>query len=342
MSEAATGFPDPAPVIDLIEAFRRSKAMFAAVSLGVFERLAEERSDAVTLAAQIRANPDAVERLLDACAGLGFLEKKNTTYSCTPVALTYLCRSSPRTMTGYILYSNRLLYPLWGNLEDAVREGTPRWMQTFQMEGPIFAHFFKTEESKQEFLAGMHGFGLISSPQVVAAFDLSGFRRLVDLGGATGHLVIAACERYPTMRAAVFDLAPVIEVARPYVSGSQVGERVELLAGDFFCDPLPEADLFSLGRILHDWSEAKIRGLLGRIYDRLPRGGALLIAERLLEEEKTGPTFALMQSLNMLVCTEGKERTFSEYAALLREAGFRAVEARRTGAPLDAILAVRR
>jgi len=184
MSEASTGLPDPAPVVDLIEAFRRSKAMFAAVSLGVFDRLAEGRADAATLAAQIRANPDALERLLDACTGLGFLDKKNKTYSCTPVASTYLCRSSPRTMTGYILYSNRQLYALWGNLEDAVREGTPRWMQTFHMEGPIFAQFFKTEESKREFLAGMHGFGLISSPHVVAAYDLNRFRRLVDLGGA--------------------------------------------------------------------------------------------------------------------------------------------------------------
>jgi acetylserotonin N-methyltransferase len=341
VSRVTRQIPDPAPVIDLIEAFRRSKAMFAAVSLGVFDRLADAPTNAATLAAQIPANPDALERLLDACASLGLLEKKNETYFCTPVASTYLCRSSPRAMTGYILYSNRLLYALWGNLEDAVREGTPRWTQTFQREGPIFDHFFKTEESKREFVAGMHGFGLISSPGVVAAFDLSRFQRLVDLGGATGHLARAACERYTTLRAAVFDLVPVIDVARQYVTGSPVGERIELLIGDFFRDPLPEADLFSLGRILHDWSETKIHGLLGKIYERLPRGGALLIAERLLEEEKTGPTSALMQSLNMLVCTEGKERTLSEYAALLRQSGFTEVEGRRTGAPLDAILAVK-
>ena len=81
--------------------------------------------------------------------------------------------------------------------------------------------------------------------------------------------------------------------------------------------------------------------MLGKIYDRLPRGGALLVAERLLEEEKTGPTSALIQSLNMLVCTEGKERTFSECAALLRETGFTEVESRKTGGPLDAVLAVK-
>lgn len=341
MSEPSTSLPDPAPVIDLIEAFRRSKTMFAAVALGLFDRLAEQPADVVTLAAQIHADPGALERLLDACVALGFLGQNAKSYACTPVAATYLCRSSPRTLTGYILYSNRMLYALWGNLEDAVREGTPRWTQTFGVEAPIFAHFFKTEEAKREFLAGMHAFGLISSPRVVEAFDLSRFRRLVDLGGATGHLVIAACERYPALMAAVFDLAPVIDVARECVAASRVKERIELLPGDFFRDPLPEADLYSLGRIIHDWPEEKIRGLLQEICDRLPRGGALLIAERLLDEDKTGPLAALMQSLNMLVCTEGKERTLSEYTALLREAGFRQVDGRKTGAPLDAILAVK-
>ena len=334
--------PDPAPVIDLIEAFRRSKIMFAAVALGVFDRLAPEPLSASSLAGRIRANPDALERLLDACVGLGLLRKDGQTYACTPVALTYLRRSSPQTLAGYILYSNRMLYALWGNLDDAVREGTARWTQTFQVDGPIFDHFFKTEESKREFLAGMHGFGLLSSPRVVAAFDLGRFRRLVDLGGATGHLAVAACERYPQLRAAVFDLPAVIEVAREYISASGAGGRIDLAPGDFFRDPLPEADLFSVGRIIHDWSEAKIRALLRKVYDRLPAGGALLVAERLLDEDKTGPAQALIQSLNMLVCTEGTERTLSEYAALLGEAGFAEIEGRRTGAPLDAILAVKR
>lgn len=342
LSSQAENFPDPSPVVDLIEAFRRSKAMFAAVALGVFDRLGEAPADATALAAQIGANGDALERLLDSCVGLGLLLKKSGVYSNQPVAETYLRRSSPRTMAGYILYSNRALYPMWGNLEDAVREGTHRWQQTFGLDGLIFDHFFRTEESRREFVAGMHGFGLISSPRVVEAFDLSGFHHLVDLGGATGHLAVAACERFPGLRAKIFDLAPVIESAREYLAQSNVAHRVEPIAGDFFRDALPEADLYSLGRILHDWSEEKIGALLAKIYQRLPSGGALLIAERLLDEDKTGPVPALLQSLNMLVCTEGKERTLSEYTALLRKAGFAEVQGRKTGAPLDAILAVRR
>lgn len=331
--------PDPSPVIDLIEAFRRSKTMFVAVSMGVFDRLAKGAADASTLASELGANAGALERLLDGCVALGFLRKEGAVYSNLPVADTFLRRSSPQTLAGYILYSNRALYPLWGNLEDAVREGKARWKQTFDLDGPIFDHFFRTEEAKREFIAGMHGFGLLSSPRVVAAFDLSGFRRLVDLGGATGHLAAAACERYPQLRAAVYDLPRVIGLAQEFPYPER--DRMEFIAGDFFSDPLPDADLYSLGRILHDWSETKIQTLLAKIHARLPRGGALLIAERILDEDRSGPLSVHMQSLNMLVCTEGKERTLSEYAALLHAAGFGEVEGRKTGASVDAILAVK-
>jgi len=327
--------PDPAPVLDLIEAFRRSKTMFAAAALGVFDRLAEGPLEAADLARG--CDLDAMTRLLDACVALGLLARERDRYRNTPAAQTYLIRSGEHTLAGYVLYSNAALFRLWSGLEDAVREGTDRWRQTFGWEGPLFSHFFKTDEAMRDFLLGMHGFGLLSSPSVVAAFDLSGYRRLVDLGGATGHLALAASKRYPGLEAAVFDLPRVIGFAREFVPD----HRLELIAGDFFTDPLPMADLFAVGRILHDWSEEKIRRLLARIYQRLSPGGALLIAEKLLDEDKRGPVAAHMQSLNMLICTEGRERTESEYRALLTAAGFARIQARRTGTPLDALLAVK-
>jgi acetylserotonin N-methyltransferase len=171
---------------------------------------------------------------------------------------------------------------------------------------------------------------------VAAAFDLSGFRRLVDLGGATGHLAVAAKQRYPELSVAVYDLPEVIPIAREYT-----GDDVELIAGDFFADALPDADLFAVGRILHDWSDERIYALLAKIYARLPSGGGLLVAERLLTDDKTGPVPALMQSLNMLVCTDGRERTIAEYKELLRRVGFCRVDARSTGVPLDAVLAIK-
>ena len=214
--------PNPAPVLDLIQAFRRSKTMFAAVSLGVFDRLGDGAADATTLAQELGANADALERLLDSCVALGLLEKEGALYSNSPVAKTYLTRSSPNTLAGYILYSDRALYPLWGNLEAAIREGTNRWEQTFGGEASIFEHFFRTEEARRDFLSGMDGFGQLSSPAVVAAFDLGRFHRLVDLGGGTGHLALAACARYPQLQGAVFDLPGAIATAREYVGRASV------------------------------------------------------------------------------------------------------------------------
>lgn len=300
-------------VLDLIDAFRRSKTMFAAVELGIFD--GRRPSDCKELA-----------RLLDACVALGLLEKRGDTYVNTDEADKFLRSDSPDTLTGYIRYSNSALYPMWGHLEDAVREGGPRWKQTFGWDGPIFSHFFRTPEAMREFQQGMHGFGRLSSPAVVAAFDLSRFRRLVDLGGGTGHLAEAARERYPHLQTAVFDLPRVAEM----FPGT--------IAGDFFIDPLPPADLYSLGRILHDWSPEKIDKLLVKIHAALPAGGGLLIAEKLLAPNYVS---AHMQSLNMLIVTEGRERSAPEYETLLRAAGFSEVQSHRTSAPVDAILAMK-
>jgi acetylserotonin N-methyltransferase len=139
----------------------------------------------------------------------------------------------------------------------------------------------------------------------------------------------------------VFDLPDAVPIAREVVGASTVADRVEVVSGDFFTDPLPDGDLYALGRILHDWTEEKVLRLLARVHERLPAGGALLIAEKLLQEDRAGPRWALMQHLNMLLCTEGKERTLAEYEALLRKVGFAEVHGRRTDSPLDAVLAIK-
>jgi len=334
---------DPSLILELIEAFRRSKVMFAAVSLGVFDALERSGADATSLAAALKLQPGPLEELLNACVALGLLQKTGPKYNNEPVAGCYLCRNSYHTLRGYILYSNDVLFRMWAHMEDAIREGTPRWSQTFDgATASIFGYFFRTSEAKEDFLRGMHGLGLLSSDKVVEAFDLSGFRRMIDLGGATGHLAISACRKYPELHAAIFDLPEVLETTRSCIGKSgNVAERIEVLSGDFFRDELPQGDLFALGRILHDWSEPQIRELLTRIYRRLPAGGALLIAEKIVDPDKSGPLPALLQSLNMLICTHGKERTLEEYRQLLEDSGFTGVQGARTGAYLDAILAMR-
>ncbi len=334
--------PEPTAVLDLIHAFRRSKTMFAAVAMGIFDRLSQSPARSSELAAALGANPAAMEALLDSCAALGLLHKREGIYRNDAAAETYLVSTSPHTLSGYIRYSNQALYSMWGNLEQAVMEGTPRWKQTFGLEGPIFSSFFRTEDAKRDFLRGMHGFGMLTSPKIVEAFDLSPYRRMVDLGGATGHLVIAACEHYPNLRGVVLDLPEAVDSAREFVAASAARSRIEIRGADFFRDRLPDADLYSLGRILHDWNDETIAALLHKISDQLPANGALLIAEKLLNEDGVGPLGANMQCLNMLVVTEGRERSLSQYTHFLRRAGFNRITGRRTETPLDAILALKR
>ncbi|MBI4587157.1 MAG: homocysteine methyltransferase [Planctomycetes bacterium] len=328
-------------VAGILDGFRISKAVFTAVSLGLFDRLHDGPATAAELASALGCQEHALERLLGACAGLGLLAVEKGRWRNLSAAERLLRVRSPETLSGYILYSDRILYRLWARLAEALREGTHRWEQEFGRREGIFEHFFASEEDKLAFLAGMHGQGLLSSPAAAAAFDLSRFRQLVDLGGATGHLAIEACKRYPRLRATVFDLPPVVPVAQRYIRAAGLESRIDTASGDFFKDPLPPGDLYAAGRILHDWSEEKVRFLLKKIHDRLPAGGGLLICEKILNDQKDGPATALLQSLNMLVCTEGRERTGGEYEALVREAGFASFQARRTERGVDAMLATK-
>ena len=340
---AADTPPDPAPVLDLLTAFRRSKVMFAAISLGVFDALAAGPKSVAALAKELAADPDALERLLGACAAIGLLTRSGGGFANTPAATVYLTSDSPRRMLGYAGYSDKVLWKLWDNLADAVREGSNRWKQTFDRDaGDIFASLYVDDAARREFLMGMHGFGCISSPVVVGAVDLGRFTTFVDLGAATGHLTVAALRRWPNLRGVVFDLPEALPLAKELTDATEVAGRVNYIGGDFFADQLPAGDVYALGRILHDWSEPKIAKLLAKIYAALPVGGAVFVVEKMLADDKTGPVWATLQSLNMLVCTEGKERTASEYEALLKAAGFADIKAVRTDAPVDGIIAFKR
>jgi acetylserotonin O-methyltransferase len=322
----AASMDDPTPILELIDGFRRSKTLFAAVKLGIFDG--------------VRPPGAAARRLLDACVALSLLERRGSEYINTALADKYLRSDRLESLAGYIRCANDDAYERWGQLDLAMIEGPgplrrpSRLERLSRMLGRIFRRSKTFPDRNRDFMAGMHAFGLISSPRVAAAFDLSRFRRFVDLGGSTGHLAMALQQQYPEMNVAVFDLQPVIQLTRNYT-----GDRAALFAGNFFTAPLPPADLYGLGKVLHNHTEDNIRLLLGRIYSALPERGGLLLSERLLEEDRSGPLHVHMSSLNMLVSGGGTERTFSEYRELLVEAGFKTVDWRKTGAPVDAILA---
>jgi len=335
--------PDPPPdrVVDLMEAFRRSQVLFTAVNLRIFESLEGSPKSLVELASEAGLPMVSLEQLLTACQALGLTSRVDGVFQNTPITSQYLVESSPSNLLGYIRFSDIAVYRMWGQLTDAVREGSNRWDQVFGGRENFFDNVYADASSLKEFIGGMHGLGVITSPTLVTTFDLGQFRHLVDLGGATGHLAMAACQAWPHLKATVYDLAPVCAVAEEHIARANLQPSVAVRSGDFFVDPWPEADLFALGRILHDWNEDKIHFLLRKCFENLPQRGGLLICEKLLNEEKDGPVSAALQSLNMLVITEGRERTASEYTALLKSAGFGDVQARKTGKYLDVILAIK-
>jgi acetylserotonin O-methyltransferase len=143
LSQSQPESPSPLPIIELMEAFRRSKTMFVALSVGVFDLLERAPANLASMARELELQSGPLERLLDACVGLGLLRKEGSRYANQAVASAYLCRNKEGSLAGYILYSDQVLFPLWTHLEDAIREGTPRWAQAFGIEGGIFDHFFR-------------------------------------------------------------------------------------------------------------------------------------------------------------------------------------------------------
>ncbi|KAG9349356.1 hypothetical protein JZ751_027799 [Albula glossodonta] len=171
---------------------------------------------------------------------------------------------------------------------------------------------------------------------------LAGRHRAYDQKGAqhgcSGALAKQCTAAYPGSVVTIFDLSKVVHMAKEHFVSAE-DDRILFHEGDFFKDPLPEADLYILARILHDWTDQRSLELLTKVQQSCKQGGGVLLVEALLDEDNSGPLTAQLYSLNMLVQTEGRERKASEYAALLTAAGFTHVQVQRTGKIYDAVLA---
>ncbi|ELV12575.1 acetylserotonin O-methyltransferase [Tupaia chinensis] len=213
-------------------------------------------------------------------------------------------------------YLARSTYPCWGHLAEAVRSAPERL----------------------QFTRGLQEVWSVHGRSVLTAFDLSPFPVVCDLGGSSGALAKECTALYPECTVTVFDIPEVVQMVKEHFSFPEEG-RIHFHEGDFFKDRLPEANLFILARILHDWSDEKCSHLLQRVYHSCTPGGGILVVESLLDEDRRGPLTTLLYSLNMLVQTEGQERTASEYCSLISSAGFVDFQFKKTGHTYDAILA---
>ncbi|KAG9465180.1 hypothetical protein GDO78_018751 [Eleutherodactylus coqui] len=316
--------------------------MFTACELGVFDLLheLEEPASAATIATRLDTSVDGMERLLHTCVGLKLLnvDLKNNEdcYSNTDVSAVYLVKSSPRSLYHLMMYCNQTVYTCWQYLTPAVREGKCQYERAFGTSSKeIFEAFYRSEKDIVTFLHAMDSIWNICGSDVIQAFDLSGFRTVCDIGGGSGGLAKHFLSANNESSVTIMDLPKVVQTAKKCFG---TDERIHFLEGDFFNDPIPEADLFIVARIIHDWTEEKCLKLLRKIYQSCKPGGAVLLVEAFLNEDKIGPINSLVFSLRMLVLTEGKERTPSEYTKLLMDSGFRDIEVKVTGKMFDAIL----
>ncbi len=331
--EAATR-PSPLPLMEIIGGPWAFKTLAVADELGIFDHVA---SAGGTTAADLARTAGIAERpaemLLTGCAALGLLDRRRGIYRNTPLAETFLRRGQPYYFGGMIAMADKRLYPAWGRLGDAVRRNAPtswdpeKQTNLFENTDPVMlSHFWEA----------MHSISANTGEALARAVDFKPFRRVLDVGGGSGAIDIELCKRHQHLYATVYDLPHVADIATKKIAAAGLTHRITTAGGHFFTDPAYPSghDAIVLSLIMHDWSEADDRRILEKCFAALPRGGAVMICELLVNDEKTGPVPAAMMSLNMLVETEGgRNYTAAEYGGWLKDIGFRRIRTVPFAAP---------
>lgn len=312
----------PVPLMQMTTGFWAFKTIAAAHELGLFSRLSGTAGTTTgELAEALAIEERPAEMLLTACAALGLLVKNDGRYANSPLAEEFLVRGKPYYFGGWVQMLDKRLYPGWSRLTDAIRTNRPttwdpdRQSSLFDGEDPeLLAVFWEAMHSLSTFTARVLG----------QAIDLSGARRLLDVGGGSAAFDIELCRLYPDLTATVYELPKVADIAAGKVKEAGLQERIDTAAGDFFAESsLPGGhDTILLSMILHDWAEDRCRAILQKCWAALPSGGQVIIAELLVNDVRTGPPSAALMSLNMLVETEGRNYTPAEYSAWLGDLGF--------------------
>uniref|UniRef100_A0A3B4AFN0 Acetylserotonin O-methyltransferase n=1 Tax=Periophthalmus magnuspinnatus TaxID=409849 RepID=A0A3B4AFN0_9GOBI len=320
-----------------MDGFRASKALFTASKMGVFDLLQKSPGlDAEQVAAEIKASVKGTQCLLEALVSLGLLTPSDqcefaVLYKNSTLAAQFLGSDSPFSLHSYILHTDNVVWPLFSHLENAVRDGTNQHEQAF---GKKAQDLFQA--LKLRFMNAMHSIAKVTGKAVATAFDLSTYKTACDLGGCTGAIAHELTKANPQMSVTVFDLPAVIEMRdRFQPQHLDKDHRVSFMAGDFFKDDLPKADLYVLARILHDWADDKVEILLSKIAEVCKPGCGVLLSEIFLNEDRTGPSRGLLQALSM---SPGRQRSAQEYSALLERHGFTTKHIKYTDNLLDAML----
>jgi precorrin-6B methylase 2 len=321
---------DPSHTMQVGMGFFASKALLSAVELGLFTELAKQPMTALEIARKLGLHPRAVPDFPDALVALKFLQRTGDgpdgLYSNTPESAEFLDRNSPDYIGGILEMANARLYRFWSDLTEALKTGAPQ-NETKHSGEPMFAKLYEAPERLEQFMNAMSGVSAGNFKAFAQKFDFSKYKTLCDVGGATGQLSCMVAAAHAHMRCTSFDLPKVLPIAARKIKEAGLTDRVTAVSGDFFADPLPNADVITMGMILHDWTLEKKNALIRKAYDALPQGGAFVVIEALIDDARRENAFGLLMSLNMLIeFGDAFDYSGSDFAGWCREAGFRDFE----------------
>ena len=320
-------------VMEDVRGFFKSRVILTAAELDLFTRLAKGQARADDLAKELRCDQRCLTRLLDCLVALNLLSKQDGIYQ-TSERGALLSAEHPETELPMVLHINGL-WETWSGLTETLKTGeNPR-------RKPVAD---RGKDSLKDFIGAMHVVGRSLSNEIADSYDLSPFKRLLDIGGATGTYTIAFLEKNPQMTAVLFDLPDVIPWAEERLGSEGLVGRVELVAGGFYHDELPRGcDLALLSAIIHQNSPQENLDLYGKIHGALEPGGKLLIRDHVMDPGRTFPPQGTLFAINMLVNTKGGDTyTFDEMKDTLEAAGFGEVMLVRKGERMDCLVEARK
>jgi len=218
---------------------------------------------------------------------------------------------------------NARLFKHWQDLPEALRTGKPQ-NETKHGKKGVFEELYADLPKLEQFLGAMTGLSRINFEAFADKFDFSKYQTLCDVGGATGLLAVEVAKKHPHVKAISFDLPPVEPIARKSIAAAGLNGRVATATGDFFKDPLPQADVITMGMILHDWNLEKKKHLICSAYAALPPGGAFVAIEALIDDARRENAFGLLMSLNMLIeFGDAFDYSGADFRQWCGEAGFK-------------------
>ncbi len=322
--------------------FWPSKILLSAVKLDLFTLLDENDLSISEIQQTLHFHGRALADYLDSLVALGFLERFQDSgserYRNSADSQAFLIKGKPGYLGGFLKMANERLYSFWGHLEEALISGEPQ-NESKNGEGEFFSELYASEETLREFSDAMGTLQSENFRVFSKEFDFKPHHRVLDLGGCGAYLSIQLASDYPHLSCTSFDLEALENIARENVKEAGLCEQVCIQNGDFFRDDLPASDVVIMGNILHDWSEEERKFLIRKVYDLLPKGGALVVIEDIIDAKRKN-LFALMMSLNMLIETaEGSNFTYAEFEQWSKEAEFVNIEIMPLGHSSSAVCA---